>query len=90
MQVASSQAARAFAALRASRRRGAARRLRARPAQAVSPRTLDRALGVIDDTPAVRPGAVASARRRVSRGDCPTGDEVAEMVVRRSLCDQLR
>lgn len=89
MQVASSQAARAFAALRAGRRRGAARRRRVRPTSAVSPRTLDRALTVVGETPLVRPGAVAKARHRAMRGERPTGDQVAEMVVRRSICDRL-
>jgi hypothetical protein len=89
MQVAGSQAVRAFAALRVGRRRGATRRRRVRPTSAVSPLTLDRALTVVGETPAVRPGAVAQARRRAIRGERPTGDQVAEMVVRRAACDHL-
>lgn len=89
MQVTSSQAARAFAALRAGRRRGAVRRRRVRPTSAVSPRTLDRALAVVGETPSVRPGAVATARHGVMRGERPTGDQVVEMVIRRSVCDRL-
>jgi hypothetical protein len=85
----SSQAARAFAALRVSRRRGAARRRRARPARAISPLTLDRALAAIGEAPQVRPGAVARGRRRVARGEHPPADEVAEAVVRRAGCDRV-
>jgi hypothetical protein len=91
MQVASSQAARAFAALRASRRRGAVRRRRrARPARLVSPVTLDLALATIDDLPPTQEGRVADARHSVARGHRPAAAEVADMVVRRSVCDQLR
>jgi hypothetical protein len=89
MRVANNQAALAFAALRGGRGRRAVRRRRARPTSTVSPRTLDRALATIGDTPAVRPGAVATARRRVARGDHPASHDVAEMVVRRAACDRL-
>ena len=88
MQVASSQAAKAFAALRASRRRGAVRRRR-RPRRLVAPTTLDLALSAIDDLPAVRAQPVAAARWRVEQGLQPSSDDVAEMVVRRAVVDQL-
>jgi hypothetical protein len=83
-----SQAARALAALRASRRRGGARRRRARPGRAVSPLTLDRALAAIGDAPLVRPGAVAMGRRRVARGEHPPAEDVAAAVVCRPGCDR--
>jgi hypothetical protein len=38
----------------------------------------------------VRRERVLAARRRVAEGAAPTADEVAEMLVRRSLCDNLR
>lgn len=85
----SSQAARAFAALRVSRRRGAARRRRARPGRHVSPLTLDRAMAAIGDGPLVRPGAVAAGRRRIARGEHPPVDEVAEALVRRRGRDRV-
>jgi hypothetical protein len=98
MQVATTQAAQALAALRSSRRRGAARRRRgqgrgegrARPARAVAPTTIDCALRYIEALPRVRRDRVVAARRRLVAGEQPTGDEVAAMIVRRSLCDQLR
>jgi hypothetical protein len=88
MQVASSQAAKAFAALRAGRRHSAVRRRR-RPRRLVAPTTLDRALAAIDEAPAVRPEPVAAARRRVDRGVRPSSETVADMVVRRAVVDQL-
>jgi hypothetical protein len=88
MQVASSQAAKAFAALRAGRRRGAARRRR-RPRRLVAPTTLDRALAAIDDLPPVRAEPVAAARWRVEQGVGPSSGDVADMVVRRAVADQL-
>lgn len=98
MQVASSQAARAFAALRASRRRAASRRRRdqgragrVRPGRAVGigPTTIDCALRQIEALPEVRPERVVAARRRLTAGDHPSADEVADMIVRRSVCDRL-
>ena len=90
MQVASNQAVRALAALRAGRRRGGARRRRSRPARPVAPYTIDRALAHIDGLPPVREGQVAAARRRVAWGPRPSADDVADMVVRRALVDQVR
>lgn len=101
MQVASTQAARAFAALRASRRRAGSRRRRdqapqrrgrARPGRAVGlgPATIDRALVQVEAMPRVRRERVVAARRRLVAGEHPTADEVAEMIVRRAICDRLR
>jgi hypothetical protein len=94
MQVASSQAARALAALRTSRRRDASRRRRARgrarPVRAASPTTIDRATRQIEAMPRVRRERVVAARARLANGEHPSADEVAAMIVRRSLCDRLR
>jgi hypothetical protein len=94
MQVANTQAARALAALRSSRRRDASRRRRAqgrvRPARAADPTTLDRAVRQIDALPRVRRERVVAARTRLAAGEHPSADEVAAMIVRRSLCDRLR
>jgi hypothetical protein len=87
MQVASSQAAKAFAALRAGRRRGAVRR---RPRRLIAPTTLDAALAAIDDLPEVRDDPVAAARWRLEQGRQPSAEVVADMVVRRAVVDQLR
>jgi hypothetical protein len=94
MQVASSQAGRALAALRSSRRRDASRRRRAqgrsRPVRAASPTTIDRAVHQIEAMPRVRRERVVAARTRLANGEHPSADEVAAMIVRRSLCDRLR
>jgi hypothetical protein len=94
MQVASTQAARALAALRSSQRRDASRRRRARgrarPVRAVNPTTLDRAVHQIETMPRVRHERVVAARTRLANGEHPSADEVAAMIVRRSLCDRLR
>jgi hypothetical protein len=91
MQVATTQAAKALAALRVSRRRGASRRRRqTRPVHPASPRAIDGALARIDGLPAVRAGHVAAARARLDGGDVPSADEVVDMLVRRSVCDSLR
>jgi hypothetical protein len=94
MQVASTQAARALAALRSSRRRDASRRRRARsrvrPVRAASPTTIDRATRQIEAMPRVRRERVVAARTRLANDEHPSADEVAAMIVRRSLCDRLR
>jgi hypothetical protein len=91
MQVATTQAAKALAALRVSRRRGASRRRRqARPVQLASPWAIDRALARIDGLPAVRAGHVAAARARLDEGEVPSAEDVVDMLVRRSVCDGLR
>jgi hypothetical protein len=95
MQVATTQAARALAALRSSRRRDASRRRRAqgrvrRPVRAADPTTLDRAVRQIDSLPRVRRERVVAARTRLAAGEHPSADDVAAMIVRRSLCDRLR
>jgi hypothetical protein len=99
MQVTNTQAARAFAALRASRRRAGSRRRRGRgragrirPGRAIgiSPTTIDCALREIEALPEVRSDRVVAARRRLAAGEHPSADEVADMIVRRSVCDRLR
>ncbi|HEY8525487.1 MAG TPA: hypothetical protein VIL48_11015 [Acidimicrobiales bacterium] len=97
MQVASTQAARAFAALRAGRRRAASRRrrrgaTRVRPGRAIGlgPTTLERAVRSVEAQPRLRRERVVDARRRLDAGDHPSADEVADMIVRRAVCDRLR
>ena len=94
MQVGSTQATRALAALRSSRRRDASRRRRARgragPVRGVNPTTIDRAARQIEAMPRVRRERVVAARTRLARGEHPSADDVAAMIVRRSLCDRLR
>jgi hypothetical protein len=91
MQVATTQAARALAALRSSRRRGPSRRRRrARPARVAAPLTVERAIRHIESLPPVRHDRVTAARRRVSAGEHPSAGQIADMVVRRTLCDSVR
>jgi hypothetical protein len=40
--------------------------------------------------PRVRRERVVAARARLANGEHPSADEVAAMIVRRSLCDRLR
>lgn len=46
-------------------------------------------MGRIESLPRVRREHVLAARQRVADGACPSADEVADMLVRRSLCDSL-
>lgn len=90
MQVATTQAARALAALRSSRRRGGARRRRrAGPPRLAGPLVIDRAVRRADAAPRVRHDRVVAARARLRAGVHPSADEVAGMIIRRSLCDHL-
>jgi hypothetical protein len=91
MQVSTTQAAKAFAALRASRHRAASRRRRRpRPTGWAGPRAIDEALAHIDELPRIRADHVARAKHRLAAGDEPTSLEVADAIVRRATCDALR
>ena len=90
MQVATQQAARALAALRSSRSRSASRRRRrSGPRRLASPLVIDRAVREIEGMPRVRRDRVVAARARLLAGEHPSADEVAAMIIRRSLCDHL-
>jgi hypothetical protein len=74
---------------RARRHASARRRYRVRPVRGVSPLTIDAAVRRIDALPRVRADRVAAARHRISAGVHPSADEVAEMILRRVICDRL-
>ncbi len=96
MQVTRREASRAIATLRRTQRQTLARRRRrARPrrglspTKGVSPSTIDTALDLLDESRWIRIELVSAARERLADGDEPSADEVADMLVRRAICDQL-
>jgi hypothetical protein len=90
MQVTRREASRALAVLRRTQRHVLARRRRrARPRRGVSPTTIDCALDLLDERRWIRIELVSAARDRLAEGDEPSADVVAEMLVRRAICDQL-
>jgi len=90
MQVTRREASRALAVLRRTQRHTLARRRRrARPRRGVSPTTIDSALDLLDERRWIRIEVVSAARDRLAGGDEPSADDVATMLVRRAICDQL-
>jgi len=90
MQVSTTQAAKAFAALRANRHRSRTRRRRARPTKGANPQTIDAALSQIASLPETRATHVQRASQRIASGAEPTPTEVADAMIRRSTCASLR
>jgi hypothetical protein len=52
-----------------------------------SPRTIDRALRVIETMPPVRVELVAAASARLAAGERPSSEAIADMAIRRATCD---
>jgi hypothetical protein len=95
MRVSRSQASRAIDAVRRRHPRGSGRRPRSlRRASGVmtgaSPMTIDLALRAIDALPPVRIHLVEAASARLAAGERPSADAIAEMAIRRAVCDRLR
>lgn len=91
MQVSRREASRALAVLRRAQRHTVARRRRRRghPSRGVSPLTVDAAVGLADRSGRVRGEQVAAARARLAAGHDPSPEAVAEMMIRRAICDRL-
>lgn len=84
-------ATRALDAVRRRHRRGGGLpRHATRPSSGVmatSPRTIERALRIIDGQPPVRVELVAAATARLAAGDRPSSAAIAERAVRDAICD---
>ena len=105
MQVTHREAARALMILRRTQRRTWARRRRLRPHRGGAAGTVDRTIScrttvdigtiesihrhLLDDRNWIRIERVEAAQARLQAGDEPSADVVAEMMVRRALCDRL-
>jgi len=85
---------------RSQRRTWARRRRRLRPHRGVPPTTIDLTTallasvaelrrGLLDDRNWVSIERIQAARARVEAGEEPSSDVVAEMIVRRAICDRL-
>ena len=84
------QATRAVEAVRRGHRRSRVRRYGTRPASTVaSPRTIDRALRVVDGLPPVRVELVVAAAERLAAGDRPSSAAIAERAIERAVGDRL-
>jgi hypothetical protein len=91
MQVSGSQASRALDAMRRTRRRGAVRRRRwRRPVAAAAPAPVELVLRNLADLPTTRVEVIQAASGRLAAGQLPSADAVAEMALRRAICDRLR
>jgi hypothetical protein len=98
MRVSPRAASQALAAVRTTRRRGAATHRRPRPIRrrarrlptVSSPRSIDLALRTIDELPPLRVELVEAAVARLATGERPSSDDIAEMAIRRATCDLLR
>ena len=101
MQVSRREATRALMILRRTQRRTWARRRRRLrshldvPRPTIDPTTAHRATverlrrGLLDDRNWVSIERIQAARARLEAGEEPTSDVVAEMIVRRAICDRL-
>jgi hypothetical protein len=101
MQVSRREAAQALMVLRHTQRRTAGRRRRRlRPLwrhspSTVDPSTIDRRTiddvyrRLLDDRNWVSIERIEAARARLEAGEEPSSDVVAEMIVRRAICDRL-
>ena len=63
------------------------RSARRRRLMGTSPRTIDRALRIIETLPPVRVELVAAASARLAAGERPSSEEIADMAIRRATCD---
>jgi hypothetical protein len=91
MRASRKHATRALDAVRRRHGRTRARQVHAvRPSSslmATSPRTIDRALRIIDALPPVRVELVAAASARLAAGERPSSEAIADMAIRRATCD---
>ena len=94
MRTSRSHATRAIDAVRRRHRRGRAlRHHSSRPASSVmatSPRTIERALLIIDGQPRVRVELVAAVTARLAAGERPSSEAIADKVIERATCDLSR
>ena len=93
MQVSRRQAALALDVVRRQHRRVSGRhrhQVRRGPGVRPSPVTIDLVLREIEGLGAVRIELVEAASARRAAGEWPTPDEIADMAVRRAVCDRLR
>ena len=95
MRSSRTHATRALDAVRRRHRRGRARRQGHRPghpssaAMATSPRTIDRALRIIDGLPPVRVELVAAASARLAAGERPSSEAIADRAIQSACCELL-
>jgi hypothetical protein len=105
MQVSRREAARALTILRRARRTSARRRRRLRPHRGRAVGTVDRSAScrttvdrstieslhrlLLDRRNWISIERVAAAQARMQAGEEPSADVVAEMMVRRAICDRL-
>jgi hypothetical protein len=91
MRSSGKHATRALDAVRRRHRRTRARQVHGvRPSSslmATSPRTIDRALRIIEALPPVRVELVAAASARLAAGERPSSEAIADMAIRRATCD---
>jgi hypothetical protein len=93
MQVSRRQAAVALEAVRRRHRRAMGRgrhEVRRGPATRPSPVVIDLVLREVEGQGPVRIKLVEEASARRAAGQWPTADEVADMALRRAVCDRLR
>ena len=95
MQVSRRQAALALNVVRRRHRRAIGRhrhqiQVRRRPGVRISPHVLDLVLREVEGQGPVRIDLVRQASARRDADEWPTADEVADMAVRRAVCDRLR
>ena len=95
MQVSRRQAALALDVVRRRHRRAIGRhrhqiRVRRGPGVKISPHVLDLVLQEVEGQGPVRIDLVRAATARRDAGEWPTADEVADMTLRRAVCDRLR
>jgi hypothetical protein len=95
MQVSRRQAALALNAVRRRHRRAIGRhrhpiQVRRGPGIKISPHVLDLVIREVDGQGPVRIDLVRAASARRDAGEWPTADEVADMTLRRAVCDRLR